>query len=44
MGPEVRFIADIFYHPTLKQKEDVAISGFFLNDQLLQVGQAEAAF
>lgn len=39
-----RFIADIFYHPTLKQKEDVAISGFFLNDQLLQAGLVEAVF
>lgn len=39
-----RFIADVFYHPTLKQKEDVAINGFFLNDQLLKAGLAEAVF
>lgn len=31
-----RYVADLFYHPTLKQKEDVYSEGFFLNAQLLE--------
>lgn len=36
-----RFVADVFYHPTLTKKEDVATKGFFLNEQLLQAGLAD---
>lgn len=35
-----RFVADVFYHPTLKDKEDVAEDGFFLNQEILKVGLA----
>lgn len=33
-----RFVADIFYSPTLKDKEDVAEDGFFFNQEILKVG------
>jgi endonuclease YncB( thermonuclease family) len=36
-----RFVADVFYHPTLKDKEDVAEDGFFLNQEILQAGLAK---
>jgi endonuclease YncB( thermonuclease family) len=35
-----RFVADVFYHPTLKNKEDVAEDGFFLNQEILKTGLA----
>ena len=30
-----RYVVDLFYHPTLSQKEAVYAEGFFLNSQLL---------
>jgi hypothetical protein len=30
-----RYVADVFYHPTIKRKEDVYEKGFFLNTDLL---------
>ena len=37
-----RYVADIFYHPTIKKKEDVYDEGFFLNAELLAEGLADA--
>ncbi len=36
-----RYVVDVFYHPTLSAKEEVALKGFFLNDQLLKAGLAD---
>ncbi len=36
-----RYVADIFYHPTLQKKEEIAEKGFFLNQQLLDAGLAD---
>lgn len=36
-----RYVADVFYHPTIKRKEDVYKEGFFLNVQLLAEGLAD---
>lgn len=36
-----RFVADVFYHPTIKKKEEIAEKGFFLNLQMLEEGLAE---
>ncbi|MBI2083729.1 MAG: hypothetical protein HYT76_09240 [Deltaproteobacteria bacterium] len=30
-----RYVADVFYHPTIKKKEEVYEKGFFLNTELL---------
>jgi endonuclease YncB( thermonuclease family) len=35
-----RFVADVFYHPTLENRHDVARKGLFLNEELLKVGLA----
>ncbi len=36
-----RYVADVFYHPTIQKKEDVYEKGFFLNAQLLTEGLAD---
>lgn len=36
-----RYVADVFYHPTIKTKEDIALKGFFLNEEILKAGLAE---
>ncbi len=36
-----RYVVDLFYHPTLATKEEVAMQGFFLNEELLKVGLAD---
>jgi endonuclease YncB( thermonuclease family) len=36
-----RYVADVFYHPTIKKKEDVYSDGFFLNADLLAAGLAD---
>lgn len=36
-----RYVADVFYHPTLKNKEDICVAGFFLNQDLLTAGLAD---
>ena len=36
-----RYVADIFYHPTIKKMEDVFEKGFFLNAELLSAGLAD---
>jgi endonuclease YncB( thermonuclease family) len=36
-----RYVGDVFYHPTLDKKEDIATQGFFLNDELLKAGLAD---
>lgn len=36
-----RFVADVFYHPTLKDKSQIAKEGFFLNQDLVDEGLAE---
>src|SRR3989338_6227835 len=36
-----RYVADIFYHPTIKKKEEVYESGSFLNTELLSAGLAD---
>lgn len=36
-----RFVADVFYHPTVKKKEEIAEKGFFLNSQLLDASLAD---
>jgi len=36
-----RYVADIFYHPTIKKMEDVFEKGFFLNAELLAGGLAD---
>jgi endonuclease YncB( thermonuclease family) len=33
-----RYVADVFYHPTIKKKEDVYSKGFYLNEDLLNAG------
>lgn len=38
-----RYVADVFYHPTLLKKEAVATEGFFLNEELLAAGLADPA-
>lgn len=35
-----RFVADVFYHPTLKNKEGVAEDGIFLNQEIIKAGLA----
>ena len=35
-----RFLADVYYHPTLTKKEDILKHGFYLNQQLLDEGLA----
>jgi len=37
-----RYVADVFYHPTIKKKEEVYENGFFLNAELLAEGLADA--
>lgn len=37
-----RFVADVFYHPTIKKKEEIAEKGFFLNAQLLDAELADS--
>jgi len=37
-----RYVADVFYHPTIKKKEEVYEKGFFLNTDLLAEGLADA--
>lgn len=36
-----RYVADVFYHPTIKKKEEVYSKGFFLNTDLLAEGLAD---
>ena len=36
-----RYIGDLFYHPTIAKKEDVATKGFFLNQEILKAGLAK---
>ena len=36
-----RFVADVFYHPTIKKKEEIAEKGFFFNAQLLEAELAD---
>ncbi len=36
-----RYVVDLFYHPALSKKEEVAKQGFFLNAQLLEAGLAD---
>ena len=36
-----RYVADVFYHPTIKKKEDVYTEGFFLNAEILAAGLAD---
>lgn len=36
-----RYVADVCYHPTLKEKEKVYTKGFFLNAQILAEGLAD---
>lgn len=36
-----RYVVDIFYHPTLSQKEAVYERGFFLNSQMVEKGLAD---
>lgn len=36
-----RFVADVFYHPTLTDKVEIAKDGFFLNQDLVDEGLAE---
>ena len=36
-----RFVADVFYHPIIKKKEEIAEKGFFLNTQLLDATLAD---
>ncbi len=36
-----RYVADVFYHPTIKKKEDVYEKGFFLNIDLLHAELAD---
>ncbi len=36
-----RYVGDLFYHPTLKDKEDIAEDGFFLNQEVLKAGFAK---
>jgi endonuclease YncB( thermonuclease family) len=36
-----RYVADVFYHPTIKRKEEVYEKGFFLNTDLLAEGLAD---
>jgi len=36
-----RYVADIFYHPTIAKKEEVYSAGFFLNAELLAAGLAD---
>ncbi len=36
-----RYVADVFYHPTLKEKEKIYTKGFFLNAQLLSEDLAD---
>lgn len=37
-----RYVVDIFYHPHLDDKRDVAANGFFLNEELIQAGLVDA--
>lgn len=37
-----RYVADVFYHPTIKKKEEVYQKGFFLNADLLGAGLADS--
>ncbi|MBF0103727.1 MAG: thermonuclease family protein [Deltaproteobacteria bacterium] len=36
-----RYVADVFYSPTLKDKEAVAEDGIFLNQEILKAGLAK---
>ncbi|MBF0107284.1 MAG: hypothetical protein HQM16_18390 [Deltaproteobacteria bacterium] len=36
-----RYVADVFYSPTLKDKEAVAEEGIFLNLEILKAGLAK---
>jgi endonuclease YncB( thermonuclease family) len=36
-----RYVADVFYHPTIKNKEDICTAGFFLNQEILAAGLAD---
>ena len=33
-----RFVADVFYHPTMTKKEMIAITGFYLNQEIIDDG------
>jgi endonuclease YncB( thermonuclease family) len=35
-----RYVADVFYHPSITDKQDVARKGFFLNEEILKSGLA----
>ena len=37
-----RYVADVFYHPTISKKEEVYEKGFFLNSELLAEGLADS--
>lgn len=36
-----RYIADVFYHPKLEDVRDVAMTGVYLNEELLRQGLAD---
>lgn len=35
-----RYVADVFYHPSITDKQDVARKGFFLNEEVFKAGLA----
>lgn len=35
-----RFVGDVFYHPKFTDRHDVALKGFYLNEELLRAGLA----
>jgi len=39
-----RYVADVFYHPTLKRKETVFAEGKFLNEEIVKKGHATLVF
>lgn len=39
-----RYVADVFYHPTLQLKEQVFENGYFLNEELVQKKHATLVF
>jgi len=39
-----RYVADVFYHPTLKRKETVFAEGKFLNEELVKKAHATLVF
>jgi len=36
-----RYVADVFYHPTITEKEKLFAEGFYLNADLLKAGLAD---